>query len=411
MLGDDAELRAAAAGGDGRRRPAGRRPARPATRRRAVSPRAPSGGGRSSGPRSPTSSAWPTSRRSAAALSRRRRGRRSTARCGPPPAAVAQRTGGTLPTRLLVVGMGRLGGGELGYGSDADVHVRPRPAARAPTRSRPRTPRWPWSASCAGCSRMPGPGAGPRRRRRPAPRGPQRAARAHAGLATPSTTAAGRRRGRRRPCTRAVPIAGDEDLAARFAALVDPLRWPAGRPAGDGRQGDPPDQGAGGGRAAAARRGPAPAPQARPRRALGRRVDRPAAPAPARGTTSRGCAPPRRRAPSPPPAEAGLLDAAGRPGPARWRGRSRPGSATRPCCGAGGRRTRCRTTVRELDGVARIVGYPPGSAGPARRGLPARHPAGPVGRRACLLRLRAAGVDARRAVPAGRLSARMARCS
>jgi glutamate-ammonia-ligase adenylyltransferase len=29
--------------------------------------------------------------------------------------------GGTLPTRVAVIGMGRLGGGELGYGSDADV--------------------------------------------------------------------------------------------------------------------------------------------------------------------------------------------------------------------------------------------------------------------------------------------------
>jgi glutamate-ammonia-ligase adenylyltransferase len=28
--------------------------------------------------------------------------------------------------------------------------------------------------------------------------------------------------------TRAVPVAGDEELAARFVALVDPLRWPQG---------------------------------------------------------------------------------------------------------------------------------------------------------------------------------------
>ena len=32
-----------------------------------------------------------------------------------------ERTGAPAPTRLLVVGMGRLGGGEQGYGSDADV--------------------------------------------------------------------------------------------------------------------------------------------------------------------------------------------------------------------------------------------------------------------------------------------------
>jgi [glutamine synthetase] adenylyltransferase / [glutamine synthetase]-adenylyl-L-tyrosine phosphorylase len=34
---------------------------------------------------------------------------------------VEQRTGTVLPARLLVVGMGRFGGAELGYGSDADV--------------------------------------------------------------------------------------------------------------------------------------------------------------------------------------------------------------------------------------------------------------------------------------------------
>ena len=35
--------------------------------------------------------------------------------------AVESQRGSALPTRLLVVGMGRLGGHELGYGSDADV--------------------------------------------------------------------------------------------------------------------------------------------------------------------------------------------------------------------------------------------------------------------------------------------------
>jgi glutamate-ammonia-ligase adenylyltransferase len=33
----------------------------------------------------------------------------------------SSRTGGPLPTRMLLVAMGRLGGAELGYGSDADV--------------------------------------------------------------------------------------------------------------------------------------------------------------------------------------------------------------------------------------------------------------------------------------------------
>jgi glutamate-ammonia-ligase adenylyltransferase len=35
--------------------------------------------------------------------------------------AVELARGGPLPTRLLVIGMGRFGGGEIGYGSDADV--------------------------------------------------------------------------------------------------------------------------------------------------------------------------------------------------------------------------------------------------------------------------------------------------
>src|SRR5690606_28509819 len=36
-------------------------------------------------------------------------------------AAVRERWGDTLPTRFAVIGMGRFGGHELGYGSDADV--------------------------------------------------------------------------------------------------------------------------------------------------------------------------------------------------------------------------------------------------------------------------------------------------
>jgi glutamate-ammonia-ligase adenylyltransferase len=36
-------------------------------------------------------------------------------------ASVQRARGGPLPTRLLVIGMGRFGGGEVGYGSDADV--------------------------------------------------------------------------------------------------------------------------------------------------------------------------------------------------------------------------------------------------------------------------------------------------
>lgn len=67
-------------------------------------------------------------------------------------AVVRDRWGDTLPTRFAVIGMGRFGGHELGYGSDADVLFVHEPR-RAPTnRSRP-APRTRSSPRCAACSR------------------------------------------------------------------------------------------------------------------------------------------------------------------------------------------------------------------------------------------------------------------
>ena len=199
----------------------------------------------------------------------------------------AQRGIDEAPTRMAVVAMGRYGGFELSYGSDADVlfvhepldaqrrrrhGVRPGRGQRAPrppdrARERPRT----------------------RGRRRPPPRGQAGSAGAHArvvrrllrqvveGLG--GAGAAPRRRGgRRRGRARAV------HRADRPPAL------PARRHQRRRRRRGTPDQGARRPRAAAPRRRPAHPPQARPRRARRHRVDRPAPPAPVRRRGARRCA-------------------------------------------------------------------------------------------------------------------------
>jgi len=138
---------------------------------------------------------------------------------------VARQHGGVLPTRMLVVGMGRLGGGELGYGSDADVLFVHEPLDGVDERT----------AHDAAMTV-----AGELRRLLGAP-GPDPALDVDADL---------RPEGRNGPLvrtlesyasyyerwsltwesqalTRAVPVAGDAALAERFVTLVDPLRWPA----------------------------------------------------------------------------------------------------------------------------------------------------------------------------------------
>ncbi len=139
--------------------------------------------------------------------------------------AVENQRGSALPTRLLVVGMGRFGGHELGYGTDADVLF----------------------------VHDPDPGADER--------DAQDAAHAVVGelrrlLALPApdppllVDADLRPEGRQGPLVRTLasyaayyarwslvweaqallradPVVGDPQLAADFRALVDPLRWPA----------------------------------------------------------------------------------------------------------------------------------------------------------------------------------------
>ncbi len=141
-------------------------------------------------------------------------------------APVAAGHAGTLPTRLLVVGMGRLGGGELGYGSDADVLFVHDPLPGVDEKVA-------HDAAMAVFSDL---------RRLLALSGPDPTLDVDADL---------RPEGRNGPLvrtldsyaqyyrrwsltweaqalTRAAPMAGDEDLATRFVELIDPIRWPVG---------------------------------------------------------------------------------------------------------------------------------------------------------------------------------------
>ena len=138
----------------------------------------------------------------------------------------AERSAGQLPTRMCVVAMGRLGGHEMGYGSDADVlYVHdPLPGADEEAASR---------AAHAVAEQMRALLAAP---------GPDPALIADAGL---------RPEGRQGPLVRtlasyrayyerwslaweaqallrAEPVAGDHALGAAFAALADEIRYPAG---------------------------------------------------------------------------------------------------------------------------------------------------------------------------------------
>ena len=92
-----------------------------------------------------------------------------------------------------------------------------------------------------------------------------------------STTPAGRRCGRRRRCCGPGSSAATPTSGCEFEELADGDAVPARRPDPRAGRRDPPDQGPGGDRAAAARRRPEHAHQARPRRPGRRRVGGPAA--------------------------------------------------------------------------------------------------------------------------------------
>ena len=140
--------------------------------------------------------------------------------------AVRAASGEPLPTRLAVIAMGRFGGGELSYGSDADVMYVHEPLDGAD------------EVKAAGvASRIAGelqrllqlPSTDPpllidTALRPEGKTGPL--------VRTLASYAAYYRRWslvwESQALLRAVPVAGDEDLGRSFVALIDPLRYPAG---------------------------------------------------------------------------------------------------------------------------------------------------------------------------------------
>ncbi len=240
---------------------------------------------------------------------------------------------GAMPTRVAVIAMGRLGGAETGYGSDADVLFvhDPLPGADEPEADRGRERGGRGAAPAARAARA-GPAAAGGRGA--AAGGAQRAAGPHARRRTQAYYRRWSSPWEAQALLRAAPLAGDPALGSAFVELVDPLRYPADglTPAADHR--DPPAQGADGRRAAAPRRRPGHAHQARPRRAGRRRVDRAAAAAAARRAGARAADHPDAagagRRPGRRPARAGRHRGAGGgvadrdPGPQRGRAGPRP---------------------------------------------------------------------------------------
>ncbi|SES49564.1 glutamate-ammonia-ligase adenylyltransferase [Pedococcus cremeus] len=138
--------------------------------------------------------------------------------------AVAESHGGELATSLLVVGMGRLGGAEVGYGSDADVMFVHEPRAGASEEeAQAQALEVVQELRRLLASQGPDPHLGIDADLRPEGKsGPlvrsldsYRSYYARWSLTWESQA-----------LLRARPIAGDEDLGRRFLELVDPLRWP-----------------------------------------------------------------------------------------------------------------------------------------------------------------------------------------
>ena len=130
-----------------------------------------------------------------------------------------------LPIRFAVLAMGRLGGAEVSYGSDADVMFVHRDigddeqlasSVAGEVAARLRT--------LLGRAVLDRPAAGGRRR--PAAGGAQRPARplhrVVCAVLRPLVLAVGGAGAAARP-----PVAGDADLGAEFVAMIDPVRYPA----------------------------------------------------------------------------------------------------------------------------------------------------------------------------------------
>ena len=229
---------------------------------------------------------------------------------------------------------GRVGGGARGRGRAA-------PAARR-TGARP----------AAGRRRRPAPG-GPA-----GPAGPD--ARLLRGLLRPLVAGVGERR----RCCGPSRSPATPTSASAFVALIDPVRYPRERPATRRTSG----------RSAGSRRGSRPsgcraAPTRQrhtklgPRRPGRRRVDGAAAAAAARRSRCPALRTTRTLDALRAAQDAGLVDA--EQALTSWRTPGAPpaGCATRRCWCAADPATTCPNDLRELTGVARVLGYPPGAAG------------------------------------------------
>ena len=141
-------------------------------------------------------------------------------------AALETRTGAPALTRVLVVGMGRLGGAEMGYGSDADVLFvhEPLPGADENTAQEQATEIVRELIALLGAA-GPDPSLDvdaalrPEGKNGPLVRSLAAYARYYARWSLVWEAQA---------LLRAAPIAGDPGLGERFLALVAPIRWPAG---------------------------------------------------------------------------------------------------------------------------------------------------------------------------------------
>jgi len=138
---------------------------------------------------------------------------------------VEAETGTALPVRFAVIAMGRLGGAELGYGSDADVlfvfEQLPGTEERAASVAAHRV-----AEELRRLLALPAPdppllvdaGLRPEGRQGPLVRSLSSYAAYYARWASVWEAQA---------LLRAVPVAGDADLGRRFVALIDPVRYPA----------------------------------------------------------------------------------------------------------------------------------------------------------------------------------------
>ena len=221
--------RARAAGGEraGRRLAAGGRPGRrPAGRHPGAARAAPPGAaaGRLRRPARPARRRPASGRRSPTSPSPRCRSG-WTSPCGPTRWRPAS-TSPTCPMDLAVIGMGRLGGGEMGFGSDADVLFVHR-AARGRRRGEGDGGRQRRGAHAAPAAQRARARPGVRGRRRPAARRAGRARWCAACRRSASTTSAGCRSGRCRRCCARCRSPATRSSGADFVALIDPIRYPA----------------------------------------------------------------------------------------------------------------------------------------------------------------------------------------